>query len=57
LKQSFIDRITLCDRCRKAFIIDEEGTDSTCDSCLAESEITHELIDSGDLFGIIDVRT
>jgi DNA-directed RNA polymerase subunit M/transcription elongation factor TFIIS len=52
VKQSFINRITLCDSCNSAFIISEEGDDSTCDSCLAENEITYEIIDSGDLFGL-----
>ena len=53
MKQSFLDRITLCECCRKAFIIDEEGDNDTCDSCLAESELTHELIESDGLLTYI----
>jgi uncharacterized CHY-type Zn-finger protein len=52
MKTSFINRITLCQHCRKAFIINEEGNESECDFCLAETEITHRLIDDGDLIGI-----
>ena len=49
MKQSFINRIALCDKCGKAFTIDEEGNESTCDSCIAESELKQELIDEGAL--------
>lgn len=52
MKQTMINRIRLCEHCRKAYIINEQGDDTTCDSCLAESELTHEILDSGDLIGI-----
>ena len=51
MKQSFINRITLCDKCRSAFIINVEGDENTCDLCLANNELTHELIDQGVLIG------
>jgi len=47
MKQSFINKIALCEKCNHAFIIDVEGDQETCDSCIAESELTHELIDEG----------
>lgn len=49
VKQSFINRIALCDKCGKAFTIYEEGNESTCDSCIAENELKQELIDDGTL--------
>ena len=52
MKQVMINRIALCEKCRQAFIINEQGDETVCDSCLAESELTHELLDSGDLIGI-----
>ncbi len=52
MKQVMINRIALCEKCRQAFIINEQGDETTCDNCLAEDELTHELIDSGDLIGI-----
>jgi len=52
VKQVMINRIALCEKCRQAFIINEQGDETVCDSCLAESELTHELLDSGDLIGI-----
>jgi hypothetical protein len=52
MKTSFINRITLCQHCHKAFIINEEGNETECDGCISETEITHQLIDSGDLLGI-----
>jgi hypothetical protein len=52
MKQTMINRICLCDHCRKAFIINEQGNESRCDNCLAEDELTHEMIDSGDLIGV-----
>ena len=52
LKQVMINRIALCEKCRQAFIINEQGDETTCDNCLAEDELTHELLDSGDLIGI-----
>jgi len=52
MKQTMINRICLCDHCRKAFIINEQGNESTCDNCLAEDELPHEMIDSGDLIGV-----
>jgi hypothetical protein len=51
MKKSFINRITLCDKCNSAFIINVEGDESTCDLCLADSELTNELIDQGVLIG------
>jgi hypothetical protein len=53
MKSSFINQITLCDNCKSAFIIHIEGDASTCDSCIAERELTHEIIDSGALVGIV----
>ena len=53
MKQVMINRIALCDKCRQAFIINEQGDENVCDSCIAEDELTHELLDSGDLLGII----
>jgi hypothetical protein len=47
-----INRIALCEKCRQAFIINEQGDESVCDSCIAEDELTHEILDSGDLIGI-----
>lgn len=47
MKQSFINKVALCKKCRHAFTINVEGDDDTCDSCLAESELTHELLDEG----------
>lgn len=47
MKQSFINRITLCDKCNTAFIINVEGDENTCDLCLADNELTYELIDEG----------
>jgi hypothetical protein len=55
MKQTFINRITLCDKCRSAFIINVEGDNNTCDLCLSDSELTHELIDQGVLIGEINV--
>lgn len=52
MKQVMINRIALCEKCRQAFIINEQGDESVCDSCIAEDELTHELLDSGDLIGI-----
>lgn len=45
MKQSFINKIILCKHCRHAFIMNEQGSEDTCDSCLAEFEITHKLVD------------
>jgi hypothetical protein len=52
MKQSFINRITLCDKCHSAFIINVEGDENTCDLCLSDNELTHELIDQGVLIGM-----
>jgi len=49
LKQSFINRIVICDKCGKAFTINLEGDESTCDGCIAEKELKQELIDDGTL--------
>lgn len=51
MKQSFINRITLCEKCHQAFILNVEGNDTICDGCIDEQEIKHELIDSGILIG------
>lgn len=47
MKQAMINRITFCNKCNHAFIINVEGNEDTCDGCIAESELTHELIDEG----------
>jgi DNA-directed RNA polymerase subunit M/transcription elongation factor TFIIS len=47
MKQVLTNRITFCKKCNHAFIINIEGDDDTCDSCIAESELTHELINEG----------
>jgi hypothetical protein len=52
MKQAMINRIRLCEHCRKAYIINEQGDETKCDNCLAEDELTHEILDSGDLIGI-----
>lgn len=49
VKQSFINRISLCDKCGKAFTMNVEGDEDICDSCIAESESKQELIDEGAL--------
>ena len=51
MKQSFINRITLCEKCNQAFILNVEGNDTICDTCIDEQEVKHELIDSGILIG------
>lgn len=53
MKQSFINQIILCDNCKSAFIINVEGDQTTCDGCIAERELTHEIIDSGALRGVV----
>jgi hypothetical protein len=55
MKQSFLNKIVLCEKCHQAFIINVEGDDNICDNCIAEQEITHELIDSGILNGVLNV--
>jgi len=45
MRKSFINKIILCKHCRHAFIMNEQGNEDTCDSCLAEFEINHKLID------------
>jgi uncharacterized CHY-type Zn-finger protein len=45
MKQSFINKIVLCKQCRHAFIINEQGSEDTCDSCLSEFEIRGRLVD------------
>jgi hypothetical protein len=52
MKQVLTNRITFCKKCNHAFIINIEGDDDTCDSCIAESELTHELIDEGVLLEV-----
>jgi len=49
MKQSFINKITLCNQCNLAFIIDQEGDDTTCDACL---DVDYEdLIEEGVIDG------
>lgn len=55
MKQSFLNKIVLCEKCHQAFIINVEGDDNICDNCIAEQEITHEIIDSGVLNGVLNV--
>jgi hypothetical protein len=57
VKQSFINRITLCDKCNTAFIINVEGDENTCDLCLADNELTLELIDEGVLIEMPNDRS
>ena len=38
MRQSMIKNVTLCKCCRKAFIMNVEGDDETCDSCLEAKE-------------------
>lgn len=45
MKDSLINRIVLCDGCHSAFIINVEGDSTTCDLCLAETEIDCEPVD------------
>jgi len=47
VKQSLVNKIALCDKCGHAFIMNAEGDDTTCDSCLAEKELNSELIEEG----------
>ena len=47
MKQTMINRITFCNKCNHAFIINIEGNDDTCDSCIAQEELTQELWDEG----------
>lgn len=53
MKQSFINKIVLCEKCHQAFIINVEGNETECDSCIAEQELTHKLIDEGVLNGVV----
>lgn len=52
MKQSFINKINLCKKCNHAFIIDVEGDQEICDSCIAESELTQELIQDGTILDV-----
>jgi hypothetical protein len=47
-----INKIVLCDKCGCAFTMYLEGDESVCDSCIAENELTHKLIDEGILTGV-----
>ena len=49
MKQSFINRITLCDKCKTAFIINVEGDNNTCESCLDKQDELYvkELLEEG----------
>jgi hypothetical protein len=53
MKQSFINKINLCAKCNHAFIIDVEGDQETCDSCIAKSELNQELLDEGVFLEIV----
>jgi hypothetical protein len=50
MRQSFINKITLCKKCRKAFIINAEGNEDTCDGCMAEKELKQKELQ--DLIGL-----
>ncbi len=52
MKNSMINKIVLCDKCGCAFTMYLEGDESVCDSCIAENELTHKLIDEGILTGV-----
>ena len=39
MTKDIIDAIAKCDCCGKAYLIDLEGDDKTCDYCLAENEL------------------
>ncbi len=43
--KTLINKIILCKQCHHAFIINEQGSEDTCDSCLAEFEIRDKLVD------------
>ena len=53
MKQSFINKIVLCEKCRQAFIINVEGNETTCDTCISESELKSKLIDEGVINGVV----
>lgn len=53
MKQSFINKIALCHKCNRAFIIDVEGDQETCDGCISKSEITQEILDEGVFLEIV----
>lgn len=53
MKQSLINKIALCNKCGHAFIMNVEGDDETCDSCLADKELTQELKDEGVIGDIV----
>lgn len=54
MKQTMINRITFCKKCSHAFIINIEGNEDTCDSCIAEEELNQELWDEGILTEVQD---
>lgn len=45
MTKSILNKIALCDRCKKAFMPFIEGDEKTCDECLAEEEIIKDLND------------
>jgi hypothetical protein len=47
VKQSLVNKISLCKKCNHAFVIGVEGDDDVCDSCIAEKELSNELINEG----------
>ena len=53
MKQSFINRIALCVKCNRAFIIDVEGDQNTCDGCIVNPDVTQEIIDEGVFLEIV----
>ncbi len=53
MKQTMINRICLCDHCRKAFIINEQGNESTCDVCLdIDKDNIHDLHDMKNIINL-----
>lgn len=48
-----INRIALCEKCRQAFIINEQGDETTCDSCLdIEKDNNDDLNDMKDIINL-----
>jgi hypothetical protein len=53
VKQVMINRIALCEKCRQAFIINEQGDETVCDSCLdIEKDNIHDLDDMKDIINM-----
>jgi hypothetical protein len=47
MKNSLVNKIALCIKCKHAFIMNVEGDEETCDGCLAEQEDSNELRKEG----------